>query len=85
MLPISVLWNRGNDLDIHIDVQMYLLFCGITKSIIVRMIQAWRTLRVSTIYFTKYVIGVMETFDGLGLSWLVCIPYTVAKLGGWIT
>jgi hypothetical protein len=32
MLPIPVLWNRGNDLDIHIDVPMHLLFFGITKT-----------------------------------------------------
>jgi hypothetical protein len=84
MLPTPVLWGRGIDLDIHIDVPMHLLFLGITKSI-VRMIQAWCALRGSTHYFTKHVIGVMETFDGLGLSWLVCVPYTGAKLGGFIS
>jgi hypothetical protein len=56
---------------------------GITKSI-VSTIQEWRALRGSTHDFTKHVIGVMETFDGLGFSWLVCVPYPRAKLGGWI-
>jgi hypothetical protein len=84
MLPIPVLWNRGNDLDIHIYVPMHLLFLGITKTL-VRMIQAWCALRGSTNNFTMHVTGVMETFDGLGLYWLVCVPYTGAKLGGWIS
>jgi hypothetical protein len=83
MLPIPVLWNRGNDLDIHIYVPMHLLFWGITKSI-VRMIQAWCALWGSTHDFRKHVVDVMETFNGLGLSWLVYVPYTGAKLGGWI-
>jgi hypothetical protein len=81
MLPIPVLWNRGNDLDIHIDVPMYLLFFRITKSI-VSMIKAWCALPGSTHDFMKHIIGVMETFYGLGLSWLVCVPCTGAKLGG---
>jgi hypothetical protein len=80
MLPIPVLWNRGNDLDIHIDVPMHLLFLGITKSIVC-MIQAWFALRSSTNDFTKHVTSVKETFNGLGLTWLVCIPYIGAKLG----
>jgi hypothetical protein len=84
ILPIPVMWNRGNDLDIHIDVQIHLLFLGITKTL-VRMIQAWCDLRGSTNNFTMHITGVMETFDGLGLSWLVCVPYTGAKLGGWIS
>jgi hypothetical protein len=49
------------------------------------MIQAWCVLRGSTHDFTKHVIDVIETFDGLGLSWLVFVPYTRAKLGGWIS
>jgi hypothetical protein len=84
MLSTPVLWNRVNDLEIHIDVPMHLLFLGITKSI-VRMLQARCALRGSTHDFTKHVVGVMETFNGLGLSWLVYFPYTGAKLGGWIS
>jgi hypothetical protein len=49
------------------------------------MIQAWCDLRGSTNNFTMHVNGVMETFDGLGLSWLFCVPYTGVKLGGWIS
>jgi hypothetical protein len=51
MLRIPVLWERGNDLDIHIDVPMHLLLLGITKSL-VRMIQAWCAVRGSTNHFT---------------------------------
>jgi hypothetical protein len=80
ILPITVLWNRGNDLDIHIDVPMNLLFLGITKTL-VRMIQAWCTLRGSTNNFTTHVTGFMETFDGLGLSWLVLFHTQVHTLG----
>jgi hypothetical protein len=79
MLPIPVIWNRGNDLDIHIDVPMHLIFFGISNSI-----QAWCDFRGSTHDFMKHVVGVMETFHGLVLSWLVCVHYTGAKLGGWI-
>jgi hypothetical protein len=84
ILPILVMWKSGNDLDIHIDVPTHLLFFGITKTLVC-MIQAWCDLRGSTNNFTTYVTGVMETFDGLILSWLVCVPYTGAKLGGWIS
>jgi hypothetical protein len=56
--------------NINIDVTMHLLFLGITKSG-VRMIQSWCALRVSTNDVTKHVTGVMETFDGIGLSWLI--------------
>jgi hypothetical protein len=80
MLPIPVLWNHVNDLDIHIDVPMHMLFLGITGTL-VRMIQAWCALRGSTNNFTTHVTGVMETFNGLGLSWLFCDPYTGEKLG----
>jgi hypothetical protein len=63
---------------------MHLLFSGITKSI-VRMIQAWCDLRGSTHDFTRHVVDVMETSDGLAFFWLVCVPYTGATLGGWIS
>jgi hypothetical protein len=57
-IPIPVLWNCGNDLDIHIDVPMHLLFLGIMKTL-VRMIQAWCALRDSTNNFTTHVTGIM--------------------------
>jgi hypothetical protein len=36
MLPIPVLWNRGNDLDIHIDVTMHLLLWGLQNQLYAR-------------------------------------------------
>jgi hypothetical protein len=51
MLKTPVLWERGNDLDIHIDVSMHLLLLGITKSLVC-MLQAWCALRGSTNDFT---------------------------------
>jgi hypothetical protein len=84
MLRIPVLWERGNDLDIHIDVPMHLLFPGITKSL-VHMIQAWCAFMGSTNYFTHHATGVLQSFNELGLSWIVCVPYTRAKLGRWIS
>jgi hypothetical protein len=49
------------------------------------MIQAWCALWVSTNYLTKHLTDAMETFDGIGLSWLVCVPYNRSKLGDWIS
>jgi hypothetical protein len=63
---------------------MHLLFLGITKSL-VHMIQDWCALRVSTNDFTQHVTGVLQSFNELGLPWLVCIPYTGTRLGGWIS
>jgi hypothetical protein len=84
MLQYPVLWNRGNDLDIHIDVPMHLLFLGITKTV-VRIIQAWCALRGCTTTFTKHASSTLQSLDDLGLLWMVCVPYTGAKLGGWIS
>jgi hypothetical protein len=84
ILQYPVLWNRGNDLDIHIDVPMHLLFLGITKTV-VRMIQAWCALGGCTTTFTKHANSTLQSLDDLGLSWMVCVPYTGAKLGGWIS
>jgi hypothetical protein len=84
MLQYPVLWNRGNDLDIHIDLPMHLLFLGITNTV-VRMIQAWCALCGCTTTFTKHASYTLQSLDDIGLSWMVCVPYTGAELGGWIS
>jgi hypothetical protein len=77
MLRIPVLWERGDDLDIHIDVPMNLLFLGITKSL-VRMIQAWCTLRGSTEVLHSMSQGfcrVLTNWDCRGLFvYLTLVP-----------
>jgi hypothetical protein len=49
------------------------------------MIQAWFALRGCTTTFTKHASSTLQSLDDLGLLWMVCVPYTGAKLGCWIS
>jgi hypothetical protein len=49
------------------------------------MIQAWCDLRGCTTTFTKHASSTLQSLDDLGISWMVCVPYTGSKLGGWIS
>jgi hypothetical protein len=84
MLQYPVLWNRGNNLDTQIDVPMHLLFLGRAKTG-ERMIQAWCSLCGCTTTFTKHASSTLHSLDDIRFSWMVCVPYTGAKLGVWIS
>jgi hypothetical protein len=78
------LWDRGVNLEQHIDVAMHLVFLGIIKSTILK-IQDWCILRGKHSAFVVYSNGIFESVQKYGLNWCRCMPYKKGGLGGWVS
>jgi hypothetical protein len=78
------LWDRGVQLDQHIDVAMHLIFLGVVKTCII-MVQEWTKRRGKHAAFLRYVSGSLEEIQRLGLDWCRCVTYKTGKLGGWVS
>jgi hypothetical protein len=84
MWKFPSLWDRGVDLQQHIDVAMHLIFLGVVKTCI-QMVQEWRTMRGKHSAFLRYFQGVLEPIQRMGIDWRLCLPYKQGKLGGWVS
>jgi len=78
------LWDRGCDLDQHIDVAMHLVFLGVMKTTIIK-ITDWLKLRVKHTAFTVFANGIFESVQRYGLNWCRPMPYKNGTLGGWVS
>ena len=78
------LWNRGCDLDQHIDVAMHLVFLGVMKTTIIKITE-WLKIRVKHAAFTVYANGIFESVQRYGLNWCRTMPYKNGTLGGWVS
>lgn len=77
-------WIRGTYLQQHIDVPMHLLFLGITKTTMKRIME-WMKQKNSHANFLKMSGGVLESISNLHLDWCVAISLNGAKFGGWVS
>lgn len=84
MWKFPSLWERGVELHQHIDVVMHLLFLGIVKTCIQKVLQ-WTKLRGKHTSFLKYCTGTMESVKTLNLDWCRTFPFKGGKLGGWVS
>jgi hypothetical protein len=77
-------WQRGVDLEQHIDVAMHLLFLGIVKTVM-QQIQDWMVRRNKGSRFVQYANGVFDNIQQLQLTWCRITPYKNGSFGGWIS
>jgi hypothetical protein len=78
------IWQRGVQLEQHIDVIMHLLFLGVIKTVM-QNIQEWMVKRNKGSTFIQYSNGTLESVTKLGLDWCKCLTYKTGKLGGWVS
>jgi hypothetical protein len=77
------LWDRGVQLEQHIDVVMHLLFLGVVRSTL-EMVQEWSKRRGKNAAFIRYLEGTLESLQVLGIDWWCCMAYKSGKFGGWV-
>lgn len=82
--PIPVVWERGLELDQHIDAIMHLLFLGLVKTLM-KDTQDWLTKKNSFASFLKVTKNIFESVQSLGLSWCRAIPYGTGRFGGHVS
>lgn len=76
-------WNKGVDIDNHIDVLMHLLFLGLTKTVL-ETVHDFLARKLKMTAFLQQVEGRLESIDGLGLHWARLQGYRKGTFGGWI-
>ncbi len=77
-------WTRQVDLDQHIDVPMHLLFLGVTKTTIKRIME-WTKYKNKHNSFLRMTNGVLESVTKLHIDWCVTIALNGVKFGGWVS
>lgn len=83
-LEVPALWSRGVLLEQHVDVVMHLVFLGVIKTF-VQHVQIWAKRKGKNEGFLRQMSGVLDSVQGLGLSWCKALPYSKGKLGGWVS
>jgi hypothetical protein len=77
-------WERGTELNQHIDTVMHLTFLGVVK-ITILMIHQCITDCDRAQQFNSYANNLFESVSKYKLSWCKCIPYKRGTLGGWVS
>jgi len=77
-------WTRGIMLEQHVDVPMHLLFLGITKTTVKRIME-WTKQKNKHNNFLRMSTGVLESVKNLHIDWCVAIPTNGVKFGGWVS
>ena len=78
------LWSRGTELSQHVDVIMHLLFLGVIKATVKR-VEDWMKSKGKYERFIKFVCGMLEAVQSLGIQWCKALPYTTGNFGGWVS
>jgi hypothetical protein len=78
---ILALWDRGVQLEQHVDVVMHLLFLGVVRCTL-ELVQEWSKRQGKNAAFQQYQDGTLDSIQILGLDWCRCMPYKSGKFGG---
>ncbi len=77
-------WSRGVELEQHVDVPMHMLFLGVTKTSVKRVME-WTKQKNKHTYFLRIANGVLEAVVKLHLDWCHAIPMNGMNFGGWVS
>ncbi len=77
-------WDRGVELEQHVDVVMHLLFLGVVRCTL-ELVQEWSKIRGKNAAFQRYLEGTLDSIQNIGLDWCRCMPYKSGKFGGWVS
>lgn len=80
----KVCWNKGVEIENHIDVLMHLLFLGLTRTVL-DTVQEFLARKNKLKSFLRRVDGRLESIDKLGLHWAKLQGYRKGTFGGWIS
>lgn len=78
------IWSRGVDLEQLVDVPMHLLYLGITKNSVKRIMK-WTKQTNKHNSFLPLQSGLLEPIAKLHVDWCVAIPLTGGNFGGWVS
>ena len=84
MWKFPSVWERDVHLYQHVDVIMHLLFLGVVKTV-VRKIMNWAKARNKNASLLRYASGVLDSVSSLGVPWCKAFEYRGGKLGGWVS
>jgi hypothetical protein len=82
--PFPPAWNRGMEIYHHVDVPMHLLFLGVVRTTLKRVLE-WTKYKNKYNSFIRISSGLLEQVSRLHLNWCVVIPLSGAKFGGWVS
>ena len=78
------IWERGTELNQHIDTVMHLVFLGVVKTTIL-MIHQYIADCERVQQFINYANNLFDSVSKYKLSWCKSIPYKKGSLGGWVS
>jgi len=84
MWKFPTLWCQNVNLTPHVDAIMHLIFLGVVKSTIQKILDFF-ALRGKQAAFLKYSNSLLEGVQHLHLCWCKCIPCKTGKFGGWVS
>jgi hypothetical protein len=77
-------WRRGLPLHAHVDVPMHLLFLGVTKTVVKRIME-WSKAHSLQNNFLRASSGVLDAVGSCHLEWCVALKITGPNFGGWVS
>lgn len=77
-------WQKGVEVDNHIDVLMHLLYLGLTRTVLDTVHEFLSKKKLLTTFLDR-VQGRLESIDALGLHWARLQGYRKGSFGGWIS
>lgn len=84
MYPGKDCWDKGVEVEHHIDVLMHLLFLGLTKTVL-ETVHDFLARKNKLSAFLERVSGRLESIEALKLHWARLQGYRKGTFGGWIS